>query len=612
MIAHHTVCDLWSLPETERDAIFDAMKALDAEAAGTGPPAVSSLDRFIPVGLSREGRAAALQHMILQHVELLSVRGVDSAAPSEYRQLAQGDRDQEEAIQAAFLHVLPTLDNLAIDPLSPPLKGGMGRVFRGYERNPERVVAVKVLKEELVADEAARRRFLREITLLGSVAHPHIIQVYRAGLLTSPNVGLDSAIACVMEFADAGSLEMHADRYRDPQAAAALVRDLALAVHEMYRRRRLLHLDLKPANILFQAAECGRLHPKIADFGLAAIHGSSRPAEGIRRAGSPGWSPAEVIGGLDDQIGPPSDVFGLGAILLYLLVGSTPYPSAESPQEHDGYPCATVAGSVPPDLKAIVHTCLRRNPSLRYPNALFLAQDLERFLVGESVSVRQRSRWERLRASRSARRALIVSVLAVIAAGTGMSLWRAGRSAVLSRIAQDAPALLTVPQVRPLGGALQPFQWGESVLHPGVDLRLAPSQVSVGEAQYLLAFDSTGHSKFFVPAEVEGWTSSSWPWTLTKPGLETVILVVSSNPIGAGRLAAMEAQIDAVIPDASLPQGVRLQWRDLRVWEEDARLEPRGEPSSKRESVQWAEKVAAILGAEPGVRFHGWTFRVMP
>jgi serine/threonine-protein kinase len=192
-----------------------------------------------------------------------------------------------------------------------------------------------------------------------------------------------------MDFIEGSPLGEHVKEFLDrPRDAAALVQTVATAVHHAHQRR-ILHNDLKPANILLD--EEG--HPHVTDFGLARRFGEGVPpsAKGAVEGTASYMSPEQAEG---KEITTTSDVYGLGAILYTLLTGRAPFRGKTMQETLDLVcnealtPPRMLNSRVERDLEAICLRCLEKDKSQRYVSASSLANDLGRYLKGTETVAR--------------------------------------------------------------------------------------------------------------------------------------------------------------------------------------------------------------------------------
>ncbi len=198
-------------------------------------------------------------------------------------------------------------------------RGGMGAVFRAYDTQLDRAVALKVpFLEEDDGGAGLRERFYREARAAAALHHPNLCPVYDVG-------ELHGVPYLTMAFIDGRSLakELEAGRAFTPPQAALLVRKLALAMHEAHAHG-VIHRDLKPANVLLRPNG----EPVITDFGLAR-RGNDPHSEGLTRQGDVigtiEYMSPEQFEGDNAAVGPASDVYALGVVLYELLTGRRPF-----------------------------------------------------------------------------------------------------------------------------------------------------------------------------------------------------------------------------------------------------------------------------------------------
>ncbi len=290
-------------------------------------------------------------------------------------------------------------------------RGAMGVVYKARQVKLDRLVALKMILAGPHAGREQLDRFLAEARAVARLQHPNIVQIYEIGELG----GLPYF---AMELVDGGSLARKLKGAPQPPAdAAALVESLARATHAAHQRG-IVHRDLKPANVLLGAAGT----PKLADFGLAKyLDEQAGQTQTGAIVGTPCYMAPEQAEGNPKGVGPPADIYGLGAILYELLTGRPPFQAGsvretlELVRTSDPVPPSRLQPGAPSDLETICLKCLRKEPSQRYGSALALAQDLERFAAGEPILARPEGTLRRLRRRLRRHRMPLLAGLAVTA-----------------------------------------------------------------------------------------------------------------------------------------------------------------------------------------------------
>ncbi len=322
-------------------------------------------------------------------------------------------------------------------------RGGQGLVFRARHRRLGRLVALKTIPASYLAGPHARERFLLEARTASRLDHPNLVPVYDVGecdgfCFYSMKLIEGSSLDRVgLATPDAAALA-HADHFRH---LARILRKIALALAHAHQRG-VLHRDLKPSNILLDAEH----EPYLADFGLARdIDQASTLTAPQAWIGTPAYLAPEIVQHGASQATTASDIYGLGAILYFLLSGQPPFSGGTLAATLHAVQHAEPAHpstlnpanpALPADLATICLQCLEKEPARRYASAQDLAADLQRFLEGEPVAARpitpaQRA-WRWCRRHRTLAAAASLIIVAVLA-GTAVSTWalireRAARS----------------------------------------------------------------------------------------------------------------------------------------------------------------------------------------
>jgi tetratricopeptide (TPR) repeat protein len=333
----------------------------------------------------------------------------------------------------------------APDPVRPPVpclgryrldallgRGSFGSVWRAWDTELGRAVALKLPHAGRFADTPEEERFLREARSTARLHHPGIVAVH--------DVGRDGdTVYMVSELVLGVSLEAWLKDGRPTcTQVAELIASVAEALHYAHQQG-VVHRDVKPSNILLAVGEqppapgqpVPALCPRVMDFGLAKREaGEALLTREGQLLGTPAYMSPEQI--RDPRaVDGRSDVYSLGVVLYELLTGTLPFDGVTRMVLHqvlteEPRPLRRLNDRVPRDLETITLTCLAKDPARRYPTAQALADDLRRFRAGEPIQARPVPWWER--ALKWARRrpawaALIgVSVLAVISL-LGGSLW---------------------------------------------------------------------------------------------------------------------------------------------------------------------------------------------
>jgi serine/threonine-protein kinase len=268
-------------------------------------------------------------------------------------------------------------------------RGGMGVVYKARQRSLDRIVALKMTLRGDLATSGDLARFQAEAKAAGQLDHPNIVPVFETG-------ECEGRAYFTMRFVEGQTLgSLLADGPLRPRDAARHLIAVARAVHSAHQRG-ILHLDLKPSNVLLDGAG----EPHVTDFGLAkrVTASGNGPAAALTQSGAvlgtPGYMAPEQVSGSRGVVGPASDIYSLGVILYELITGRPPF-QAPTPVdtlllvlEQEPVRPRLLNPNVDADLELICLKCLQKEPELRYDSAAKLADDLEAFLDGGRLSVR--------------------------------------------------------------------------------------------------------------------------------------------------------------------------------------------------------------------------------
>ena len=320
----------------------------------------------------------------------------------------------------------------------------MGSVYEAEQDQPQRRVALKVIRPDFIMPELVRR-FSRESEVLGRLQHPGIAQIYEAGTFEDSH-GPQPFFA--MELVKGQPVTEYARaRTLDVKQRLELFARICDAVHYAHQQG-VVHRDLKPANILVDAAG----QPKILDFGIALL--TDADVQATRQT-----SVGEVVGTLQymspEQVNADpalidsrSDVYSLGVILYELLAGRLPYDltrkliyeAARVILIDDPAPLSSIDRNLRGDTEIIVSKALEKEPGRRYGSAEDLASDVRRFLRDEPIAARAPSAMYQLRKFARRNRALVSGLAfaaVILIAGTAVSLWQAVRATTAERLAES-------------------------------------------------------------------------------------------------------------------------------------------------------------------------------
>jgi serine/threonine-protein kinase len=417
----------------------------------------------------------ALEVLLVQHIEAhgdpqRSLQALPAAA--SVRPLLTPINDAD--VQNTLAHVCPLTASGETDAgpgapsfggryriLRPHAGGGLGQVFVAEDAELHREVALKEIRPQFADDPGCRRRFVLEAEVTGGLEHPGVVPVYGLGVYP------DGRPFYAMRFIRGESLQKAIDQFHT--AGKPDRGERRLAFRHLLRRftdvcnalayahsRGVLHRDLKPANVMLGSFG----ETLVVDWGLAKpgveAHGNPDPAQEATidpvlrpssgsepagtqagaRLGTPVFMSPEMAAGRLHEVGPASDIYGLGAILYVLLTGQKPFTGGSAADvqakvERGDFAAPRQAKpDTPAALDAVCRKAMALAPADRYRTARDLAADVEHWLADEPVAAYPEP-WP-LRLARWGRRhrtavvaAAVFLVSAVVALSVGAALlWR--------------------------------------------------------------------------------------------------------------------------------------------------------------------------------------------
>jgi serine/threonine protein kinase/Flp pilus assembly protein TadD len=300
-------------------------------------------------------------------------------------------------------------------------RGGQGVVYRARQKSLNRTVALKVVRTGQWTTSAHLKRFRLEAETAASLDNPNIVPIYEVG---------EHGGSCYfsMKFIEGGALDELFKRDPMPtRPAAKLIAELARAVHYAHQCG-ILHRDIKPGNILIDA----KGEPHLTDFGLVRlIEGEGTITRTLDTLGTPSYmAPEQALG--NNQVTSETDVYGLGAVLYHLLTGHPPFAGGTTYDtirlllETEPRQPRLWNAKIDRDLTTICLKCLEKDPQRRYPSALALSEDLDRWLKHEPIRARPTGMFGRGRkwVRRNPTLALLIVSLAGLAAAIGWNVWK--------------------------------------------------------------------------------------------------------------------------------------------------------------------------------------------
>ena len=256
-------------------------------------------------------------------------------------------------------------------------QGGMARVYRAYQENLDREVAIKVLPPWYAADRNFVERFQLEARLVARLSHPNIVTVHDAS-------EAEGHLYIVMQLVDGGTLKQRLDQLQaqgqtmQPAEVIAVFVPLADALAYAHEQG-IIHRDIKPVNVLMDRSR----RPILSDFGIAKVLASThdnltRPGAGV---GTPEYmSPEQCQGGMIDG---RADIYALGVLLFEAMTGRPPfqgdnYPALAHSHIYEPPPRPSLLNTaINPSFEYVILKALMKSPQQRYQSTREMAQAME-------------------------------------------------------------------------------------------------------------------------------------------------------------------------------------------------------------------------------------------
>lgn len=257
--------------------------------------------------------------------------------------------------------------------------GGMAVVYKAYDTIDDRMVAVKILKEELLQNQEFRRRFKNESKAIAVLSHPNIVKVY--------NVGLGDRIQyIVMEHIDGITLKEYIRsqgtvRWKDALHFAEQVLKALQHAHD----KGIVHRDIKPQNMM--VLPDGTI--KVTDFGIARFSRSEHRTMTDKAIGSVHYiSPEQARGEVTDE---KTDLYSVGVLLYEMLTGRLPFDAENAVSvaimqlQNEPIHPRSINPAIPEGLEEIILRAMQKNRNQRYQSAAEMLRDIDQFKMNPSI-----------------------------------------------------------------------------------------------------------------------------------------------------------------------------------------------------------------------------------
>ena len=258
--------------------------------------------------------------------------------------------------------------------------GGMAYVFKAFDKVCNRVVAVKILKDEFMSDAQFRRRFTNESKAITMLSHDNIVDVY--------DVSLEGdALYIVMEYIDGITLKEYMEKkgILSPTEALHFLKQILAGLSHAHERG-IVHRDIKPHNIVL--LKDGRI--KITDFGIARLTKFDTQTISDMAIGSVHYISPEQASG--DRTDARSDIYSVGIILYEMLTGKLPFEADTAVavalmqvQAQPDLP-SEINADIPQGLEDITLKAIMKDPAIRYQSAGAILADIAQFEADPTIT----------------------------------------------------------------------------------------------------------------------------------------------------------------------------------------------------------------------------------
>ncbi len=316
-------------------------------------------------------------------------------------------------------------------------RGGFGNVYRAFDRNLQRDLAVKLLRNEFTSQASYVERLEQEGQIMASMSHPHVVKVFSAGRE-------NGFCHIAMELVTGGSFAQKVDRGRQPEAAILEMGIQVASALAACAERGLLHRDIKPGNILFTSEGAA----KVVDFGLSLTLEQAQDMSGDVW-GTPQYIAPEKL--LREGEDVRSEIYSLGCTLYHGLAGRPPFEgqthaaTVQMQISKPPPPLVTFAPDISQATAYVINKCLEKKPANRYQSYSELMENLE-YALGKCSkgSASPKARGAGSKGITAGKAALVGAVAAAVVLG---GLWYANFGGSSAKVKKPAAGQASQPLV---------------------------------------------------------------------------------------------------------------------------------------------------------------------